>query len=79
LQLLRTRADCEQLNKLAAEYKKQTGRPPGNVRDLVSAGLLPGLVVDPVGVVYFFDLEGNAQINPASPLYKEQRLNEKRP
>jgi len=41
--------------------------------------LLPGLVVDPVGVVYFFDLEGNAQINPASPLFKEQRVDEKRP
>ena len=79
LQLLRARADCEQLNKLAAEYKKRTGRPPGNVRDLVNVGLLPGLVVDPVGVVYWFDLEGNAQINPASPLFKEQRLDEKRP
>jgi hypothetical protein len=79
LQLLRARADCEQLNKLAAEYKKRTGRPPGEVRDLVKAGLLPGLAVDPVGVVYFFDLEGNAQINPASPLFKEQRLDQKKP
>jgi tetratricopeptide (TPR) repeat protein len=79
LQLLHARADCEQLNKLAAEYKKRTGRPPGEVRDLVNAGLLPGLVVDPVGVVYWFDPEGNAQINPASPLFKEQRVDEKRP
>jgi hypothetical protein len=76
LQLLRAQADCEQLNKLAVEYKKRTGRPPDNVRDLVKAGLLPGLAVDPVGVVYWFDLEGNAQINPASPLFKEQRLHE---
>jgi hypothetical protein len=74
LQLLRARADCEELNKIAAEYKKRTGRPPASVRDLVNAGLLPGFVVDPVGVVYWFDLEGNAQINPASPLFKEQRL-----
>jgi hypothetical protein len=79
LQLLRARADCEQLNKLAAEYRKRTGRPPGEVRDLVNAGLLPGVAVDPVGVVYFFDLEGNAQINPASPLFKEQRLDQKKP
>jgi hypothetical protein len=79
LQLLRARADCEQLNKLSAEYKKRTGRPPGQVRDLVNAGLLPGVAVDPVGVVYFFDLEGNAQINPASPLFKEQRLDQKKP
>ena len=79
LQLLRARADCGELNKLAAEYKKQTGRPPKEVRDLVKGGLLPGLAVDPVGVVYWFDLEGNAQINPASPLFKELRLDEKRP
>ncbi len=71
LQLLRARADCGELNKLAAEYKKQTGRPPKEVRDLVKAGLLPGLAVDPTGVVYWFDLEGNA--------FKELRLDEKRP
>ena len=79
LQLLRARADCDELNKLAAEYKKRTGRPPKDVLDLVKAALLPGLAVDPVGVVYWFDLEGNAQINPASPLFKELRLDEKRP
>jgi hypothetical protein len=79
LQLLRARADCEQLTKLAAEYKKRTGRFPDNVRDLMTAGLLPGLVVDPVGVVYWFDLEGNAQINPASPLYKEENLDKEKP
>jgi tetratricopeptide (TPR) repeat protein len=74
LQLLHARADCEQLNKFAAEYKKRNGHPPGNVADLVNAGLIPGLAVDPVGVVYWFDTEGNAQINPASPLYKEENL-----
>jgi hypothetical protein len=79
LQLLRARADCGELNKLAAEYKNRTGRPPKEVLDLVKAGLLPGLAVDPVGVVYWFDLEGNAQINPASPLFKELRLDDKRP
>lgn len=71
LQLLRARADCDELNKLAAEYKERTGRAPKELRDLVNAGLLPGLAVDPVGVVYWFDPEGNAQINPASPLFKE--------
>jgi hypothetical protein len=79
LKLLRARSDCEQLNKLAAEYKNRTGRPPSNLRDLVNAGLLPGLAVDPEGVVYWFDLEGNAQINPASPLYKEENLDRTRP
>jgi hypothetical protein len=79
LQLLRARADCGELNKLAVEYKKRTGRPPKEVLDLVKAGLLPGLAVDPTGVVYWFDLEGNAEVNPASPLFKELRLDQKRP
>jgi tetratricopeptide (TPR) repeat protein len=79
LQLLRARTDCEQLNKLAAEYNKRAGRPPANMRDLVKAGLLPGLATDPAGVPYWFDLEGNAQINPASPLFKEQRVDNQRP
>ena len=74
LQLLHARADCEQLDKIAAEYKKRNGRPPSSAADLVNAGLIPGLAVDPVGVVYWFDTEGNAQINPASPLYKEENL-----
>jgi hypothetical protein len=79
LQLLRARADCEQLNKLAAQYKQRVGHPPASVRDLVRAGLLPGLATDPAGVPYWFDLEGNAQINPVSPLFKEQRVDNKRP
>jgi tetratricopeptide (TPR) repeat protein len=79
LQLLRARADCEQLNKLAEEYKKRAGHRPTNMRDLVKTGLLPGLAVDPVGTQYWFDREGKAQINPASPLFKEQRVDNKRP
>jgi hypothetical protein len=79
LQLLRARMDCDQLNQLAAEYKRRAGRPPDNIRDLVRSGLLRGVAVDPVGVEYWFDPEGNAQINPTSPLYKEESLNKRKP
>jgi hypothetical protein len=79
LQLLRARADCERLNTIAAEYKKRTGRPPESQRDLVREGLLRGLATDPVGVVYWFDVEGNAQLNPASPLYKEENVEKAKP
>lgn len=77
LQLLRTQADCMQLNKIAAEYEKQTGRHPSGMRELVNSGLLPAAPVDPEGFEYSFDAEGKAQINPASPLFKEQSRNEK--
>ncbi|HEY4816826.1 MAG TPA: hypothetical protein VIH67_05310 [Candidatus Acidoferrum sp.] len=77
LQLLHAQADCAELNKIATEYNRRTGHHAGNMRELVSAGLLRGPAVDPEGFVYSFDAEGKAQINPASPLFKEQSRNEK--
>jgi tetratricopeptide (TPR) repeat protein len=79
LQLLRARADCTQLNIVAAEYEKRTGRRPRSMREIVDGGLLPGPAVDPEGFAYSFDAEGKAQINPASPLFREQRLDQKKP
>jgi hypothetical protein len=70
--------DCEQLNKIAAEYEKRTGRIPSDMRELVSAGLLRGLAADPVGFVYVFE-QGKAQLNPASSLYKKQPQYKKSP
>jgi hypothetical protein len=77
LQLLHVQADCAELDKIATEYDKRTGHRPGNMRELVNAGLLPAPAVDPEGFVYSFDAAGKAQINPASPLFKEQSRNEK--
>jgi hypothetical protein len=77
LQLLRARADCTQLNNIAAEYEKRTGRRPSNIRELVNAGLLRAPVVDPAGFVYSFDSEGKARIDPTSPLFKEQAINQR--
>ena len=77
LQLLRARADCTQLNNIAAEYEKRTGRRPSNMRELVNAGLLRAPVVDPAGFVYSFDAEGKARIDPTSPLFKEQAINQR--
>jgi len=72
LRLLRAEADCEQLDKIAADYKKRTGAAPKTMRDVVNAGLLPGLAADPEGYVYTFDANGKGQINPASPLFRHQ-------
>ncbi len=79
LELLRTQADCVALNKVAAEFKRRNGRHPSAMRDLITPGLLPGPAVDPEGFVYSFDAEGRAQINPASPLFSEQRLVQQKP
>jgi hypothetical protein len=77
LQLLRADADCEQLDLLAAEYRKRTGRAPDSLRDLINAGLLQGIPVDPLGVRYIFNTDGKAQLNPESKLFKDSGLYEK--
>ena len=77
LQLLRAEADCRQLDAVAAEYVKRTGRSPKSVRALIAAGLLRAEAVDPLGFVYDFDTDGKAQINPASPLFKQQPVSQK--
>jgi hypothetical protein len=74
LRLLRAEADREQLDLLAAEFEKRYGRHPGNVREMVGAGLLPGVPVDPLGFAYVLDAKGKAQLNPASPLLKDQPI-----
>ncbi|MFI5058186.1 MAG: hypothetical protein ACHQLQ_08360 [Candidatus Acidiferrales bacterium] len=74
LQLLRAQTDCEHLDAIADEYEKRTGRRPKSLRELMGAGLLPGAPVDPLGHVYIFGADGKAQLNPASPLYKEKSI-----
>jgi hypothetical protein len=72
LQLLRAQADCAELDRLAAEFEKRTGRPPRDMDAMVNAGLLRGPAVDPEGYVYSIDGQGKAHINAASPLFKQQ-------
>lgn len=71
LQLIQAETDLEKLNALAAEYEQRTGRRPKNVRDLINAGVLTRAAVDPLGFVYTFDEQGKAQVNLASPLFRE--------
>jgi hypothetical protein len=72
LQLLKAQIDCEQLDAVAAEYEKRTGRRAASLQDLINAGLLRGAPVDPLGLVYVFDADGKAQLNPESPLFKQR-------
>jgi hypothetical protein len=77
LQLLKVDADCKQLNTIAAEYEKRAGRPAKSLHDLVIAGLLPRVAVDPLGFPYVLDADGRAQLNPASPLVEQKRIYQK--
>lgn len=76
LQLLRVEVDCRQLNALADEYEKRTGRRPAHMTDLVQEHLLPRLPVDPKGFPYVFGPDGKAALNLDSPLLEQQLLDE---
>jgi tetratricopeptide (TPR) repeat protein len=72
LKLLKADSDCEQLDLLVEAYQKGQGRRPGNLHDLVAAGSLRGIPVDPEGYPYTLSAEGKAQLNPASPLFRQK-------
>jgi hypothetical protein len=76
LQLLRAEEDCKQLDALADEFQKRTGRRPARVGELVQAGLLPRLPEDPMGFPYVFGPDGKAVLNINSPLLEQQLLHQ---
>jgi hypothetical protein len=72
LRLLKVKEDCRQLDALADEYAKQHGKRPASMRELVQAGLLDAIPVDPMGFAYDFGEDGKAELNLNSPLLEEQ-------
>jgi len=76
LQLLGVEQDCKQLDALADEFLKRTGRRPSRVGELVQAGLLQRVPVDPAGFPYVFGPDGKAALNLDSPLLEQQLLHQ---
>ncbi|HKW56285.1 MAG TPA: hypothetical protein VJN42_02925 [Candidatus Acidoferrum sp.] len=74
LRRLKVQQDCRRLDELASEFEKRTGRRPGQVIELVRAGLLPKLPADPLGFPYVFGPDGKAELNLDSPMVEEQLL-----
>ena len=62
LQLLRAREDSRQLDLLGGEYEKRFGHRPRRVSELMDAGMLQGIAVDPLGYPYTFDENGKAAL-----------------
>jgi hypothetical protein len=77
LQLLSAQEDCRRLDALADEYEKREGRRATNLNQLVQAGLLQGVPVDPANFIYVIGDDGKVQLNPASPLWEKQKLFDK--
>lgn len=68
LQSLKAEDDAEQLEKLVAEFQRRFDRSPASLRELISAGLLPAVPVDPAGHPYVLDPSGKVHLSPASPI-----------
>lgn len=65
---LRAEEDREQLAKLVARFERERRARPASLADLVAAGYLPAVPVDPFGFSYRLDSEGRVQLDPQSPL-----------
>ncbi len=68
LNALRAEQDIEELQKLAGQFLARVGRPPQSLRELVAAGLLPAVPLDPTGTPYVIDSYGHAGLGPSSKI-----------
>jgi tetratricopeptide (TPR) repeat protein len=75
--LMRTELDLKEINALADEYEKQTGKRATRIAELVQAGLMKGVMKDPEGYPYVLGDDGKAEVNLNSPIL-EKMLMEKR-
>jgi len=55
------RLACEVLNEAAARYEASKGAKPGAISDLVSAAIITGMPVDPLGGEFFVNARGVIQ------------------
>jgi len=73
LQGLQADEDIKYLEALVARYGTQTGRPAGSFEDLVAAGLLRALPLDPAGYPYRLGADGRVRLDPDSPITTSTR------
>ena len=62
LRALQVDEDVSVLENLVSNYKKQTGRAPSGFGDLISAGLLRGVPLDPFGHPYKIMADGRVEV-----------------
>ncbi len=75
LRLVKVDLDLRQLNLLADEYERRTGRRATKMSELVLAGLLPRMPGDPDGYPYVLGEGGKAELNLNSPMLEEKLMN----
>jgi len=68
LRILKAQEDEMHLDELIEQYAKRFGRRPTSIKDLVEAGLLPGVPLDPLGFPYVIGTDIKSHLNPKSPI-----------
>ena len=66
LDALRALNDIEELERRTATFHDQTGRWPSSSQELIAAGLLQGVPVDPAQHPYLFQPDGKVTLHPNS-------------
>ncbi len=66
---------CEELERIVEAYRLKTGRNPSGFIDLIRAGILRGIPLDPTGTEYQLDDQGHVFVSqPADFPYSEKAL-----
>jgi tetratricopeptide (TPR) repeat protein len=78
LKLMRAVLDLKEINGLADEYEKQTGRRATRIGELTQAGLIKGVARDPEGYPYVLGEGGKAELNLDSPLLERLLMEKKK-
>lgn len=68
LEGLKAEQDQEQLSALAGQYKARFGHNPNSMRQLIDAGLIGSLPVDPEGYPYRLNSAARIELDPKSPI-----------
>jgi tetratricopeptide (TPR) repeat protein len=68
LKALQVDDDISLLDNIIARYQLTTGRPPNNFADLIKAGLMPGVPVDPTGNPYVLTQDGRVEVKDPDKL-----------
>ena len=66
LAALTAHEQIQELNDLLDKYRTQEGRPASSIQDLIAAGLLRGVPVDPSGIPYTVGPDGKAALGANS-------------
>ncbi len=78
LKLVSAQMAMREINRLAAVYETRTGKQATHLSELVEAGLLKRIPLDPQGYPYVLGKDGKAELSVDSPLMEQQQVLEKK-